>query len=131
MGVSWSFDCETLYFNSKVGDNFEHLEYLKKLSDGNNIEAVVLEQLNFFRNAKTVRQLLLKTGYVAYSLTSNPRFISTLSPRKWLGCKTKQDVFNLLSYYGCTNNDESDSLALLLFFIKKKDMEVKIEKGTL
>lgn len=128
MGVAWTIDTKTIYFSSIVGSQFEHLNFIKRIK-GKKKARVIFEQLNFFRNAKTVRSLLLKTGYVAFSLSKEPEFVSTTAPRKFLGCKTKDDVFRLFQSYGVKNNDESDALALLLFVLDKKISEVEIVRG--
>lgn len=128
MGVAWTSDEKTIYFGSIVGSQFEHLDYIKRIK-GKKRARVIFEQLNFFRNAKTVRSLLLKTGYVAFSLSKEPEFVSTTAPRKFLGCKTKDDVFRFFQCYGVKNNDESDALAILLFVLNKKVSEVEIVRG--
>lgn len=128
MGVAWTFDEKIVYVSSVVGNQFEHLSFVKKIVGRKKAIRLVVEQLNFFRNAKTVRTLLLKTGFVAFSISPTPEFIPTLAPRKFLGCKGKQEVFELLKPYGIKNNDESDALALLLFALNKKENEVQIER---
>ena len=128
MGVSWSFDQNKVYVSSVVGTQFEHLAFIKRIVGRKKAIKLVVEQLNFFRNAKTVRSLLLKTGFVAFSVSPNVEFVPTTAPRKWLGCKGKQEVFELLKPYGIKNNDESDALALLLYAINKKENEVQIER---
>jgi len=127
MGVAWTFDEKKVYVSSVVGSQFEHLEFVKRIIGRKKAIRLVVEQLNFFRNAKTVRTLLLKTGFVAFSISKDVEFVPTSAPRKWLGCKGKQEVFDLLKPY-CKNNDESDALALLLFSINKKESEVTIER---
>lgn len=127
MGVAWTFDERTVFVSSVVGSQFEHLEFVKRIIGRKKAIRLVVEQLNFFRNAKTVRTLLLKTGFVAFSISKDVEFVPTSAPRKWLGCKGKQEVFDLLKQY-CKNNDESDALALLLFSINKKESEVTIER---
>lgn len=128
MGIAWTFDQETTYVSSVVGNQFEHLAFVKRIVGRKKAIRLVVEQLNFFRNAKTVRTLLLKTGFVAFSISPTPEFVPTMAPRKFLGCKGKQEVFELLKSYGIQNNDESDALALLLYAINKKENEVRIEK---
>ena len=127
MGVAWTFDERTVYVSSVVGSQFEHLDFLKRIIGRKRAIKLVVEQLNIFRNAKTVRTLLLKTGFIAFSISKDVEFVPTSTPRKWLGCKSKQEVFDLLKTY-CKNNDESDALALLLYTIKKKENEVQIER---
>ena len=127
MGVAWTLDEKTIYVSSVVGNQFEHLDFLKRIIGRKRAIRLVVEQLNFFRNAKTVRTLLLKTGFIAFSISKDVQFVPTSAPRKWLGCKGKQEVFDLLKQY-CKNNDESDALALLLYTIKKKENEVQIER---
>ena len=124
MGVAWTFDERTVYVSSVVGSQFEHLDFLKRIIGRKRAIKLVVEQLNIFRNAKTVRTLLLKTGFIAFSIA----FVPTSTPRKFLGCKGKQEVFDLLKPYGVKNNDESDALALLLYTINKKENEVQIER---
>lgn len=126
MGIAWTFNQEKIYVSSVSGNQFEHLAFIKRIK-GRRATRLVVEQLNFFRNAKTVRTLLLKTGFVAFSISTSPEFVNTNAPRKFLGCKNKQEVFELLKPY-CKNNDESDALALLLYTIKKKENEVQIER---
>ena len=128
MGVAWTFDEKTVYVSSVVGSQFEHLEFVKRIIGRKKAIRLVVEQLNFFRNAKTVRTLLLKTGFVAFSISKDVEFVPTSAPRKWLGCKGKQEVFDLLKPYGIKNNDESDALALLLYTINKRENEVQIER---
>ena len=128
MGYAYTYEINgdnTVYVGSIVGNHFEHLSHLKKIK-GKRKATVIFEQLNFFRNAKTVRTLLLKTGYVAFSLSKTPEFINTNAPRKFLGCKGKSEVFELFKPYGIKNNDESDALALLLHKMGKREYEVKI-----
>ena len=127
MGVAWTFDENTIYVSSVVGNQFEHLDFLKRIIGRKRAIRLVVEQLNIFRNAKTVRTLLLKTGFIAFSISKDVEFVPTSTPRKWLGCKSKQEVFDLLKTH-CKNNDESDALALLLYTIKKKENEVQIER---
>lgn len=115
MGVAWMYPGDTqINFATVVGTQFEHLTFIKSILHGFDCELFV-EELNFFRNAKTVRSLLLKTGFVVYSISKNPTFISTTAPRKYLGCKNKKEVFGLLSSYGARNTDESDAIAILLY----------------
>jgi Holliday junction resolvasome RuvABC endonuclease subunit len=128
MGVAWTFDERTVFVSSVVGSQFEHLDFLKRIVGRKRAIKLVVEQLNIFRNAKTVRTLLLKTGFIAFSISRDVEFVPTSTPRKWLGCKGKQEVFDLLKPYGIKNNDESDALALLLYAINKKESEVTIER---
>lgn len=115
MGVAWMYPCDTqINFATVVGTQFEHLTFIKSILHGFDCELFV-EELNFFRNAKTVRSLLLRTGFVVYSVSKNPVFISTNQPRKHLGCKNKKEVFDLLKNYGARNTDESDAIAILLY----------------
>lgn len=115
MGVAWMYPGGTqINFATVVGNQFEHLHFVKSLLHGWDCELFV-EELNFFRNAKTVRSLLLRTGFVVYSVSKNPTFISTSQPRKHLGCKNKKEVFDLLKNYGARNTDESDAIAILLY----------------
>jgi len=70
---------------------------------------------------------IISTDFSVFSISKDVEFVPTSTPRKWLGCKSKQEVFDLLKTY-CKNNDESDALALLLYTIKKKENEVQIER---
>jgi len=124
MGVSWLMPRSTqVNFATVVGTPFQQMQFVKSILHGWDCELFV-EELNFFRNARTVRSLLLRTGYVSYSISQNPTFISTLKPRKYLGCKNKKEVFELLKKYGARNNDESDSIAILLYALQMKPEEV-------
>ena len=125
MGVAWSvFNNTQISFTTIVGNQFKQLEALKSIIGECKVDLYV-EELNFFRNAKTVRNLLLRTGFVAYSLSQEPKFVSTLKPRKYLGCKNKKEVFDLLKKHGARNNDESDAIALLLYTLQMKPEEVE------
>ena len=128
MGVAWTFDERTVFVSSVVGSQFEHLDFLKRIIGRKRAIKLVVEQLNIFRNAKTVRTLLLKTGFIAFSISRDVEFVPTSTPRKFLRCKGKQEVFDLLKPYGVKNNDESDALALLLYTINKRENEVQIER---
>lgn len=127
MGAAWTWDSSNIFFTSLKGTQYKHLAFLQKLVY-NGDEKIYFEELNFFRNAKTVRSLLLRTGFVVFSLSDDVRFVSTTKPRKFLGCKNKKEVFDLLVPYGVKNNDESDAIALLLFVLQKKQTEVVLER---
>jgi hypothetical protein len=127
MGVAWTWDSSNICFTSLKDTHYKHLTFLQWLTYNGSVD-FYFEELNFFRNAKTVRSLLLRTGYVAYSLSENVKFVSTTKPRKFLGCKNKKEVFDLLIPYGIKNNDESDAIALLLFVLQKKQTEVTFER---
>lgn len=116
MGVAWNNGDPYFYVTTFVGGFREQLEFLKTLKP----TELYVEELNFFRNAKTVRSLLLRTGFIAYSLVENPVFVRTSVPRKYLGCKNKQDVFNYLKAFGARNTDESDAMALILYVTNKE-----------
>lgn len=128
MGVAWTFDSSNIYFTSVKDTHYKHLTFLQRLTYNVDDVAIYFEELNFFRNAKTVRSLLLRTGFVAYSLSESVAFIPTTKPRKFLGCKNKKEVFDLLAPYGAKNNDESDAMALLLFVLQKKQTGVTLER---
>jgi len=129
MGVAWTFDSSNVFFSSIKGSQFEHKEFLDSIITEDC--TVYVEELNFFRNAKTVRTLLLKTGYVVYSSSRTPIFVKTKIPRKHLFAKGKEEVYMLVSAYASLkNNDESDAIALLLYAIGKQLSEVKFERWT-
>jgi hypothetical protein len=129
MGVAWTFDSSNVFFSSIKGSQFEHKEFLDSIITEDC--TVYVEELNFFRNAKTVRTLLLKTGYVVYSSSRTPIFVKTKLPRKHLFAKGKEEVYMLVSAYASLkNNDESDAIALLLYAIGKQLSEVKFERWT-
>jgi hypothetical protein len=81
---------------------------------------VVFEELNFFRNAKTVRSLSQRVGYLNWRLIElgyQTMFINTMKVRKYLDCKTKDDVFNLVYGISQTQNlsyNMTDAIAILL-----------------
>jgi len=127
MGVAWTWDSSNIHFTSLKDTHYKHLTFLQRLTYNSDVD-LYFEELNFFRNAKTVRALLLKTGFVAYSLSGSVKFVSTTKPRTFLGCKNKKEVFDLLFSYGVKNNDESDAIALLLFVLQKKQTEVLYER---
>lgn len=126
MGVAWTIDSKTIYVSSIVGSHYEHLAFLNGII-GRKKVVVLVEQLNFFRNAKTVRSLLLKAGYVVYSITKRPEFVSAPASRKFLNCKNKKQVFDKFSDV-VQNTDESDAIALLLYKLNKQRDEVSIER---
>lgn len=137
MGVAWTSDSSNVLFTSIKGNQFEHKSFLKKILTKDAI--VYVEELNFFRNASTVRSLLLRTGYVAYSAVEcsavecsssrQPIFVKTKIPRKHLFAKNKDEVFMLVSSFAkIKNNDESDAIALLLYAINKQLSEVNIKR---
>lgn len=127
MGVAWTFDSSNVLFSSIKGSQFEHKEFIDKIITEDC--TVYVEELNFFRNAKTVRSLLLKTGFVIYSSSREPIFVQTKKPRKHLFAKNKEQVFMLVSaYVTLKNNDESDAIALLLYAINKQLSEVNIKR---
>jgi len=127
MGVAWTFDSSNVLFSSIKGSQFEHKEFIDKIITEDC--TVYVEELNFFRNAKTVRSLLLKTGFVIYSSSRKPIFVQTKIPRKHLFAKNKEQVFMLVStYVTLKNNDESDAIALLLYAINKQLSEVNIKR---
>lgn len=127
MGVAWTFDSSNVLFSSIKGNQFEHKEFIDKIITEDC--TVYVEELNFFRNAKTVRSLLLKTGFVIYSSSREPIFVQTKKPRKHLFAKNKEQVFMLISsYVTLKNNDESDAIALLLYAINKQLSEVNIKR---
>jgi hypothetical protein len=129
MGVAWTFDSSNVFFSSIKGSQFEHKDFLDSIITEDC--TVYVEELNFFRNAKTVRSLLLKTGYVVYSSSRTPIFVKTKLPRKHLFAKGKEEVYMLVSAYASLkNNDESDAIALLLYAIGKQLSEVKLERWT-
>ena len=127
MGVAWTWDSSNIYFTSLKDTHYKHLTFLQRLTHNSDVD-FYFEELNFFRNAKTVRSLLLRTGFVAFSLSENVNFVSTTKPRKFLGCKNKKEVYDLLVPYGVKNNDESDATGLLLFVLQKKQTEVTFER---
>lgn len=127
MGVAWTSDSSNVLFTSIKGNQFEHKSFLEKILTRDAI--VYVEELNFFRNASTVRSLLLRTGYVAYSSSGQPIFVKTKIPRKHLFAKDKNEVFMLVSSFApIKNNDESDAIALLLYAINKQLSEVNIKR---
>lgn len=127
MGVAWTSDSSNVLFTSIKGNQFEHKSFLEKILTKDAI--VYVEELNFFRNASTVRSLLLRTGYVAYSSSRQPIFVKTKIPRKHLFAKNKDEVFMLVSSFAkIKNNDESDAIALLLYAINKQLSEVNIKR---
>lgn len=131
MGVAWTSDSSNVLFTSIKGNQFEHKSFLEKILTRDAI--VYVEELNFFRNASTVRSLLLRTGYVAYSCcldtSRQPIFVKTKIPRKHLFAKNKDEVFMLVSSFAkIKNNDESDAIALLLYAINKQLSEVNIKR---
>jgi len=126
MGVAWTIDGKSIYVSSIVGSHYQHLAFLKIII-GRKKATVLIEQLNFFRNAKTVRSLLMKGGYVIYSITKTPEFVSAPASRKFLGCKNKKQVFDKFSDI-VQNTDESDAIALLLYKLNKQREEVSIER---
>lgn len=127
MGVAWTFDSSNVLFSSIKGNQFEHKEFLEKIITEDCL--VYIEELNMFRNAKTVRSLLLKTGYVAFSSSRQPIFVKTKIPRKHLFAKNKEEVFMLVSAFApIKNNDESDAIALLLYAMNKQLSEVNIKR---
>lgn len=132
MGVAWTSDSSNVLFTSIKGSQFEHKSFLEKILTRDAI--VYVEELNFFRNASTVRSLLLRTGYVAYSavedsFSKQPIFVKTKIPRKHLFAKDKKEVFMLVSSFApIKNNDESDAIALLLYAINKQLSEVNIKR---
>lgn len=127
MGVAWTFDSSNVLFSSIKGNQFEHKEFIDKIITEDC--TVYVEELNFFRNAKTVRSLLLKTGFVIYSSSREPIFVQTKRPRRHLFAKNKEEVFMLVSaYVTLKNNDESDAIALLLYAINKQLSEVNIKR---
>lgn len=120
MGVAWvKEDSSNIFFTSRKGTVYEHLKLIQNIVDSP-LSVFLFEELNIFRNAKTTRNLLLKTGYIAYTLTQNPVFIHTMKPRKHLKVKNKLELFEKLKPYGIKNDNQSDAIAMLLYFLDKQ-----------
>jgi len=103
------------------------LETAKKF----NITKVAFEKQHHFRNAKTVRDLFERYGYLKWTAISQGLEVVEVSPspaRKALGCKTKLEVFDLFVADGLTNN-HTDALAVVLFMAGAKELP-KIEVVT-
>lgn len=129
MGVAWTYDSCHIYFTSIKGTPYEHLNFIKQIAQDTEIELYV-EKLNFFRNANTVRSLLLKTGYVIYSLSNSPQFVSVPLIRKRMGFGGKKETLKAFQTHNpdIRNDDESDAIALLLYVINKDICSVTTER---
>lgn len=79
--------------------------------------SVFVEQLNDFINARTVRSLLKRVGYIENSLImrgATVEYFNAMSARKYVGAKKKADVHEMFSKYGL-DPDQSDALAIMCF----------------
>lgn len=89
-----------------------------------NAPMIVFEELNFFRNAKTVRSLSQRVGYLNWRFIEDgfdTGFVNTMKVRKYLDCKNKDDVFNLFFDIAGENSlsyNMTDAIAILLFVNK-------------
>lgn len=85
---------------------------------------IVFEELNFFRNAKTVRSLSQRVGYLNWRFIESgfdTSFINTMKVRKYLDCKSKDDVYNLVFNISgdlSLTYNMTDAIAILLFVNK-------------
>ena len=90
---------------------------------------VFIEQLNYFRNASTVRSLAGRIGYLEHSLRklgANVEMVSATAARKYLGVKTKDDVRILLG----GSSDEADATAILLLGLRNLGEEIPLDTET-
>jgi Holliday junction resolvasome RuvABC endonuclease subunit len=80
---------------------------------------VRIETLVSFRNAKTTRSLLTRTGYISHSLENEKATIEYVTPteaRRFLGVKTKAEVKDFFNRFapGITD-DEADAIAVAVY----------------
>ena len=118
-----------------TGNPIRQLEFLhRRVFDNSLIEPIIIgiEQLDCFRNAKTVRSLLERIGYFRYSLTATRLFDVVevrLSPtRKYYGFKDKMEVLKFFQKYTKTprrlTNDMSDALLIAVWLGHQEDVEL-------
>lgn len=112
----------------KKGNPIEQLDYILDRINGDFPKVgytFVLERQHYFRNAKSIRSLVERYGYLKHSLLREGYRVEEVSPdaaRKTLGVKGKQGAFDYLFdfYEGCNlTDDHTDALAVALHQAKE------------
>ncbi len=126
-GVAYVGASGTIYTSTYTGTPIQQLEIVLDVIGGDiKRSVVVIEELNYFRNAKTVRSLAGRIGYIEHSLRragASVNFISATAARKYCGVKEKIEVAHLFG----VPQDEADAVAVLVAF-NKIALPVKIER---
>lgn len=127
-GVAILYSSGVVRVTTVVGSPQQQLDRLVEIIGDNNEFSLVIETLTYFRNAKTIRSLLERSGFLKYSLMNSYLIkkieqVSATDARKALRVKSKGEALKFFrKYLPKINNDESDALALLwaLGVINKK-----------
>ncbi len=126
-GVAYVGTGGIIYTSTYIGTPVEQLEWiLDVLGDDVKRSVIVIEELNFFRNAKTVRALAGRSGYIEHSLKragASVNFISAVAARKYCGVKEKVETAKLFG----VPQDEADAVAVLVAF-NKLPLPVVVER---
>lgn len=108
------------------------LTQMSRLGVEQNKIAIVIEAQHFIRNAKTIRSLSERIGYVRFSLVVGGYRVVDIAPkvaRRLLGTVDKQSTFQLLcSYYegSMFSSDHADATAVALAQAKLDGYEIDI-----
>lgn len=101
----------------------KQLEKIVKFTEGHGRCLFVIEELSFFRNAKTVRSLSERAGFIYYTLAISKHSVSKANInriRSSVECKSKKEVFVKMSKLITNrtklkiNTDHTDSIAIVL-----------------
>lgn len=118
MGVVYKNVGGKFYCTTYKGTPIEQVEMLLDvLGDDLSNCTVFIEELNDFINARTVRSLLKRVGYIENSLVrrgAEVKYFNAMSARKYVGAKKKADVHDMFSKYGL-DPDQSDAMAIMCF----------------
>lgn len=113
------------------GDPVKLLETIYEIIPKDHVAKVYYEKLVHFRNARTVRDLLERSGFVRWSLKNDGYLVDEVhvqSVRSWLGVKNKAEAKELIK--GVSNckvkitDNHSDAVGVLLFANKLKLSDV-------
>lgn len=117
-GVAYVGAGGVIYTSTYIGTPVEQLEMiLDVLGEDVKRSVIVIEELNYFRNAKTVRSLAGRIGYIEHSLRkagASVNFVSATAARKYCGVKEKAETAKLFG----VPQDEADAVAVLVAFNK-------------
>lgn len=103
------------------GTPIEQLIYIKEQLEAIRGEVVVvMEQMHYFRNAKTIRSLVERYGYLKYTLLEAGYRVEEVAPRvarSHFGAAGKEEMFRLfMPYFDGTalTSNHTDALAVAL-----------------
>lgn len=126
-GVAYVGASGIIYTSTYTGTPVQQLEViLDVLGEDVKRSVVVIEELNYFRNANTVRSLAGRIGYIEHSLKragASVNFISATAARKYCGVKEKVETARLFG----VPQDEADAVAVLVAF-NKMELPVRVER---